>query len=115
MRRHKKQLNHLETSLLSKTVTKTMRLSKHKKCFISSKYSFRTWLTCEIPGLGKEQSFFMQTKEKSESSKAFNIATYLTSSLFCMSCPVRTVIRRKTKVKNNVMSKFNAINYILSF
>lgn len=58
----------------------------------------KTWLTCEIPGLEKEQSFFMQIKAKSESSKAFNIASYLTSSILCMSCPVRTVIRRKTKL-----------------
>lgn len=103
MRRQKKPLNLLGTNLLSKIAIKTMRLSMVTKMinFLNTIH-LRTWLTCEIPGLEKEQSFFMQTKAKPESSKAFNIASYLTSSLLCMSCPVRTVIRRKTKVLINL-------------
>ena len=74
--------------------------------------SFRTWLTCEIPGIEKEQSFFMQTKAKPNSSKAFSMASYLTSSILCMSCPVRTVIRRKTKVLVELFSILNSTTHL---
>ena len=50
-----------------------------------------------MPGLGTEQSFFVMTKPKAETPIAFNIAMYLFSALICMSCPVRTIIRKKTK------------------
>ena len=58
---------------------------------------FRTWVSCELPVLGPEQSIFVLTRPKSETSLAFNVAAYILSSLFCMSCLVRTIIRRKTK------------------
>ena len=50
-----------------------------------------------MPGLGTEQSIFIMTKPKAEIPIAFNVAMYFFSSLICMSCPVRTIIRKKTK------------------
>ena len=54
----------------------------------------------------------MQTKAKPESSKAFSMASYLTSSILCMSCPIRTVIRRKTKVLVDLLSNLNSITHL---
>ena len=62
-------------------------------------FFYRTWVSCELPHFGQEQSIFVSARQKSETSIAFNIGIYLLTSFFCMSCPVRTIIRRKTKVK----------------
>jgi len=58
----------------------------------------KTWVSCELPHFGQEQSIFVSARQKSETSIAFNIGIYLLTSFFCMSCPVRTIIRRKTKL-----------------
>ena len=54
-----------------------------------------------MPGMNSEQSIFISTRP----APVFNLAVYLLSSILCISCPVRTIIRKRTMVKTTVHKK----------
>jgi len=58
----------------------------------------RTWVSSEIPDMGREQSLFISTKPKEEMPFIFKIGFFLVLSSLCLSCPLRTLIRKKTKL-----------------
>ena len=58
----------------------------------------RTWVTSEIADLGPEQSLFITTNTKDQAPFMFNIGLYLGLGVFCLGCPLKTYIRKKTRL-----------------
>lgn len=58
----------------------------------------RTWVSCEIPDMGPEQSIFITTRTKDEKPVCFRIGFFLCLAVLCISCPLRTFIRKKTRL-----------------
>ena len=58
----------------------------------------RTWDTWDIPDMGENQSVFISTRAKHQTPVIVNIGCFLALAATCLSCPLKTYLRKKTKL-----------------
>ena len=58
----------------------------------------RTWDTWDIPDMGEDQSVYISTRAKHQTPIIINIGCFLALAATCLSCPLKTYLRKKTKL-----------------
>ena len=58
----------------------------------------RTWDSWDIPDMGDDQSIFISTRAKHQTPVIINIGCFLALAATCLSCPLKTYLRKKTKL-----------------
>ena len=58
----------------------------------------RTWDTLDIPDMGHNQSIFISTFTKNQTPFMLSMGCFLALGAACLSCPLRTYLRSKTKL-----------------
>ena len=67
----------------------------------------RTWDTLDIPDMGPNQSIFICTSSKRQTPFILSIGCFLALGATCLSCPLRTYLRSRTKLYTVKVSKGN--------
>ena len=52
----------------------------------------------DIPDMGEDQSVFISTRAKNQTPVTINIGCFLALAATCLSCPLKTYLRKKTKM-----------------
>ena len=58
----------------------------------------RTWDTWDIPDMGENQSVFISTRARHQTPVIVNIGCFLALAATCLSCPLKTYLKKKTKL-----------------